>query len=201
MNLIDLLFPPKCVFCRTRSRQSICGACQGTLPWVTSSYADGVASPLYYSGKARDAVLRYKFNGFSLYAKTFGLLMAQAAQNAGLKPDLITWVPSSRLRRWKRGYDQCERLSAELSRVMGIPRRKLLKKTTHTKSQTKMRQDKQRTDNVRGAYTVCSPCDAKTVLLIDDVYTTGSTIYECREALLRAGVPRVLCLTLARSRR
>ena len=115
--LLDLLFPPRCVFCGRvlgTGEREICSQCQSTLPWLTEEAAeqtgeffDKCVSPLRYENFVRDSIHRYKFKGRQGYARTYGALVAQCVSDhlAG-RYDLITWVPLSRKRRRERGYDQ-----------------------------------------------------------------------------------------------
>lgn len=114
-------------FCRhllEDPRALLCPDCQRELPWLTGTegerkvdFTGGCLSPLAYRGRVPEAVQRFKFSGVRSYAKPFGLLMAQCAQDR-LKetPDLLTWAPLSRKRLRERGYDQAELLARTAGR-------------------------------------------------------------------------------------
>lgn len=104
--LLDLLFPPKCVFCRRllhTGERDLCAACQRALPWLTGAEAEQVGegfslcvSPLRYQDTVRDALRRYKFQGFRWYHRVFGKLLAQCIRyHLEGKYDVITWAPLS----------------------------------------------------------------------------------------------------------
>ena len=212
-RLLDLLFPPKCIFCGQILEQSglfICPDCQRSLPWLTGSAAERkvefvslCVSPLRYKAPVDASILRFKFSGQSWYAKTYGVLTAQCVQDhlAG-KYDVISWVPVSRKRKRKRGYDQAFLLAREMAKHLGEPLVPTLEKVRHNKAQSSLEDDAARRANVLGAYRGLEPAQiaGKRVLLVDDVVTTGQTLSECARALRTAGAREVLCVTLAKAR-
>jgi predicted amidophosphoribosyltransferase len=114
---LDLLFPPRCIFCRKllkNKEKGFCQACRENLPFTrggeavqTGQFFTCCVSPLYYSGKVRESLQRYKFAGASQYAAYYGTLLAEAIrEHLSNRYDLITWVPLSEDRLKKRGYDQ-----------------------------------------------------------------------------------------------
>lgn len=200
MFFIDRIFPPHCVFCRTHSRTSICDTCQTSLPWLLEQPPDGVVAPLRYSGLVRAAMIRYKFNGYAYYDKILAKLIAQAVRDAGLPPvSLCTYIPSSVFRIRKRGYDQAKRLCKAVAAEMGVPWKRCLRKLRHTRSQTKMHGKAARLLNVRGAFIALGSYSGQSILLIDDIYTTGATMGEASKALLEAGAQEVFRAVGARA--
>ena len=211
--LLDLLFPPKCVFCGkllSRGELGFCGRCQKELPWLegaaaerTGEFFELCASPLAYRDLVRDSIRRYKFKGRQGYHKTYGRLVAQCVHDhlAG-KYDLITWVPLSDRRRKERGYDQAFLLASAAALELGDVAVETLRKGRNTQAQSGLSDDAARRANVLGAYTIVDPelVEGKRVLLIDDVVTTGSTFSECARVLRSAGAAGVVCATLARAR-
>jgi ComF family protein len=199
-DLLGVLLPKRCIFCQGHRPASggrellVCTSCLGSLPWRLPGE---IVAPLYYKGAVRSALHRYKFNGASGYAKAFGTLMAQAIVGSGVSADVITWIPCSFFRRWSRGYDQSEKLARAVSKCLHLPSQKLLVKKRHAKSQTKMADEAARRENVRGVFSASSEAFGKRVLLIDDIYTTGATMEECRQVLLDAGAEEVTGCVLA----
>jgi len=179
----------------------ICEGCQAGLPWITRQAGNAVAAPLRYTDRVRLAMHRYKYNGYALYDRTLGLLVTQAARDAGFSEiDLCTFVPGSRLRARNRGYDQAKRLCKATAAELGAPWGRCLRKRRDTRSQVEMKDDAARRDNVRGAFAVTDGVAGKRILLIDDVCTTGATLSECRETLLSAGAAEVFCAVAALAR-
>lgn len=213
--LLDLLFPPKCVFCRRllrKGEEGLCASCRTSLPWTHGEEAEQhpefvslCVSPLWYQGNVRASFHRYKFQGSRGYAKAYGRLVAQCVREhlAG-RYDLITWVPLSPERLKKRGYDQAMLLAMAAALELGDVAVETLRKVRDTGAQSGLgKDDSARQANVLGAYQVVDPelAEGRQVLLIDDVITTGSTISECARTLRSAGAAGVVCATLARARK
>ncbi len=209
-RLSDLLFPPKCVFCRRRLESGdVCPDCAGDLPRCgrirgRGEFFSRAAAPLYYEGRVREAMLRYKFRGRRGCAVPFSRLMAQCAgeELAGLY-DVVAWVPVSRQRRRKRGFDQARLLARMTAERLGAPLVTALRKKRNTGANSKLGTREARTANVLGAFEAVNLPElrGKRILLIDDVYTTGATLSECSRMLLMAGAEDVVCLTLAAARK
>lgn len=120
-QLGNFLFPRKCPFCGTvTGGRLLCGSCERTLPYTgENALRQGTfgrcASPLYYTGPVREAILRFKFQGRTGGLDCFGRLLADCA--ARWYPgefDTVTWVPVSRKRLRQRGFDQSRLLAASL---------------------------------------------------------------------------------------
>lgn len=211
--LLDLLFPPRCVFCRNILKQGesgICTHCQSQLPWSVGQSAEQkiefislCASPLWYQGDVRESIHRYKFSDRNGYAKTYGCLVAQCVtDHLTGRYDLITWVPLSSKSLRKRGYDQAMLLAMATALELGNVAVETLHKVRDTDPQSSLKDDAARRANVLGAYEATDPVliEGKRVLLIDDVVTTGSTLSECARVLRTYGAADVVCATLARAR-
>lgn len=211
--VLDLLFPPKCVFCGKvldSGKSGFCRRCQRELPWLTDGEAELTgeffslcAAPLRYQDKVRDSIHRYKFKGRRGYHKVYGKLVAQCVHDhLDGRYDLITWVPLSDRRKRERGYDQAFLLASAAALELGDVAVETLRKERNTDPQSGITEDAQRRANVLGAYTPVDPelVAGKRVLLIDDVVTTGSTLSECARTLRTMGAEDVVCAALARAR-
>ena len=212
--LLDLLFPPKCPFCRRLledGEELLCPRCQMTLPWLTGprgerkvAHTDGCFSPLSYEGLVVEAVHRYKFKGMRNYEKAFGLLMTQCAQSRlRERMDGVTWAPLSRGRLRERGYDQARLLAVQVGKGLGLPVVPTLAKVRESCPQSHLEGAAARRANAAGAYILSSRVQSlpKRLILVDDVVTSGSTLSECAQILRRAGVETVWGLTLAQAGR
>ena len=211
--LLDLLFPPRCVFCGkllATGERDFCARCQKELPWLegpaaeqTGEFFSLCAAPLRYQDTVRDSIRRYKFKGRQGYHKAYGKLVAQCVHDhlAG-KYDLITWVPLSDKRKKERGYDQAFLLASAAALELGDVAVETLRKSRHTDAQSGLEGEAERRANVLGAYTAVDPelLAGKRVLLIDDVVTTGATFSECARVLRTMGAKDVVCAALARAR-
>ena len=211
--LLDLLFPPRCVFCGkllATGERDFCARCQRELPWLegpaaeqTGEFFSLCAAPLRYQDTVRDSIRRYKFKGRQGYHKAYGKLVAQCVHDhlAG-KYDLITWVPLSEKRRRERGYDQAFLLASAAALELGDVAVETLRKSRHTDAQSGLEGEAERRANVLGAYIAVDPelVTGRRVLLIDDVVTTGATFSECARVLRTMGAKDVVCAALSRAR-
>lgn len=207
--LLDLLFPPKCPFCGKLLEKGalLCPDCQRDLPWLSGREAEtrveltkGCVSALRYQDRVRSAVHAYKFHGRSARSAPFGVLVAQAVRDQGLTADLVSWPSLSKKRMHRRGYDQAELLAQEVGKRLGLPVFRTLDKADRP-AQSGLEGEAARRANLLGAYTALAPerFVGKTILLIDDVVTTGATLSECAKTLRLAGAAEVVCATLAKA--
>lgn len=208
--LLDLLFPPKCPFCgRVRDLPGICPDCRRELPWTEDPERARLlpgglrcAAPLWYEDLAREGLLRYKFQGAYSAAEQIGPLIAQpAAEHFGGEFDAVTWVPVSKKRLRRRGYDQAELLAEAACALWGVRPERMLRKVVDNPAQSGTTDAAARRANVQGVYRAEEKAvRGKRVLLIDDIVTTGSTLRECAETLRKAGAEDVVCAAAARTR-
>ena len=210
---LDILFPPRCVFCRRfmRSgvRQQICEECLRSLPYTqgggvkNGEFFSVCVAPLYYEGDVRESLLRFKFKDATGYAEEYGKLLADCIrENLSGRYDLISWVPLSRKRLKERGYDQAMLLALAAALELDDVAVSTLEKPLEAEKQSLMGTEEKRRANISGAYRAADPelVDGKRVLLIDDIVTTGATLSECAKTLLSAGASEVLCAAVARTR-
>jgi len=208
-GFLDLLFPPRCVFCRSflkNSRDAVCPACKKTLPYTREGnllHGDHFSlciAPLYYEGIVRESLLRYKFHNAPGYAKTYaGLLSDCIRQNLVGRYDMISWVPVSKKRLRERGYDQAMLLALETALLLDDVAISTLVKVRDVEKQSTVGSAEKRRANIAGAFAAEDPelIVGKRILLIDDIVTTGSTLSECAATLKAAGAKEVLCAAVA----
>ncbi len=207
-GVMDLLFPRCCPFCgRVTGKELRCDDCGHTLSEtgpraVVEGSFGRCASPFYYEGAVRKALLGFKFQGRTGMSAWFGLLMAECAAEwySGVF-DTVTWVPVSRKRRRKRGYDQTFYLARSLCAHWDTAPVATLRKVVDTPPQSGLKTAEERRANVLGVYeaTVENVCGRR-LLLVDDILTSGATLGECVRVLKEAGAADVVCLTMARVR-
>ena len=207
-RLLQFFFPPKCILCRkllTREETDLCRDCREHQPEygahkIKLSFLAQWTGLWYYKENVRLSILRYKFSGRRSYAAAYGRLLAMKLMKEGWDtPDVLTWVPISRQRKRKRGYDQVELFGKELAEELGLELVPALKKVRNTKPQSTMGSISHRKANILGAFVVTDPelVRGKCVLLLDDIVTTGATASECARVLLTAGAKEVKLATLA----
>jgi len=157
-----------------------------------------------YRGELKDALLLFKYRRFRSLGKVLGRFVVESlAEEAVLweGAEIVVPVPLHRQRRRERGFDQARVLAREIGRLQRLPVAVgVLSKVRNTAPQTSLERDARRT-NVRGAYEAARPdrIRGRVVLLVDDVYTTGSTIRECASVLKRAGAKEVRAVTVAQA--
>jgi len=207
--LLELFYPSRCAFCRKiiNSGEGMCKDCSRSLPY-TGAYnerqhfenLESCVSPLYYEGGVRDALLRCKFSGAAAYSRIFGKIMAKSIDEMQISCDIITWIPLSRSRLRKRGYDQARLMAETVSEERGLPCVSTLEKVRNNPAQSGIKDPGQRRKNVSGAYETINTdaVSGKRILLVDDIVTTGSTLSEAASVLKKAGAAEVVALTLAR---
>lgn len=175
----------------------LCAGCIARKPVYASARA-----ALVYDDASRNMILKFKHadQTHAVYAFLPWLKRAGAAMLE--KADYIVPVPLHRFRLWRRRYNQAALIAQVLAKDCGLPYLPdALQRHKATPSQGHLGY-KERQKNVRNAFTVVPRCktmlENKTIILIDDVYTTGATVKECAKALLKAGAKEVHILAVAR---
>ncbi len=209
-SIMDFLMPRRCPFCgAVAGKELLCDKCSKTLPFrgehaVEEEPFARSAAPLYYEEPVRKAILDYKFKRKMGAVSCFGMLMAQcAAEHFDGEFDAITWVPVSKKRLKKRGFDQARYLTASICVDWHTEPLETLRKVVDNPAQSGIDSPEERRANVLGVYEAVEPerFAGKRLLLIDDIRTTGATLGECVRVLKEAGAKDVLCLTLAAGER
>ena len=226
--VISLALPPRCPGCGivTTADHRFCVTCWSALrflapPWCASCHApfaydrgadsrcaDCIADPprhagldaaVVYGDIARTVALRLKYGGRAAFAETAARLMLR---HLSADADLIVPVPLHRHRLWSRGYNQAALVAGTLTRICGVPAD--LHALVRTRA-TPVLRDLGRRERARvlaGAFAVPASgrprVAGKSVVLVDDVYTSGATANACARKLLAAGAGRVTVLCWAR---
>jgi ComF family protein len=201
-NQLAFMGPPQCACCGTSlpheaDAAAQCGACLADPP----AYARARAA-MAYGGPARQVVLSLKHGRRLHLARLMARAMLRAA---GPLPDdaVIVPVPSHAMRLWQRGFNQAAEIARQISKQSGRPLAvdalDRIKATPSTKGLTR----KARIKNVQGAFKVARPqaVTGRTIILVDDVMTTGATVSACAAKLAKAGARQVEVLTYARTMR
>lgn len=209
---LELLFPPKCIICQKilTGRETICPECARSLPVATGTqvkhkveFTEGCYAPFFYEEPLRSAFLRYKFSGREHYATSFGKWMADCLTGQEQTEfDFVTFAPLSRLRRWRRGYDQAELLANEIAAQLNLPLVPTLTKAYRRPLSRLEGERSIRSARIMGAYSLRKGADVreKRILLVDDITTSGATLSACAQVLKCAGASEIACVTLAQKR-
>ena len=151
-------------------------------------YAYATALFFYDTGSGYSHIThRLKYDGNISVGRHFGRMLGEEIMRTPWMQnvDAIIPVPLHWRRRWKRGYNQAEIIAEAISSVTGVALyRNILKRQKYTKTQTLL-DVSSKADNVRGAFVAhpANGCEIRHILLVDDVFTTGSTLWACFEAL------------------
>lgn len=218
----DLLFPNRCIFCGAlmQADKLICRECAAQDIMIVGSvckfcglstercdcgkrryfYERRIAC-VYYEGNVPRGIARFKFYCHTMLGVYYGRMMAQNVRSKykDIHFDWVLYVPMRPFDRWRRGYNCAQVLAEEISKNCGIPLLlNGLYKRRRTKPQKRMKYH-ERAGNVADAFsTKCADRLAgKTVLLVDDVATSGATLNECAKILKLAGAAKVYCATMA----
>ena len=198
--LMRLPFIPSSGLCRKCGRDApgldgefLCDDCR-----IHKPHFDRAACALRFEGDARELVNKFKFRE-RIYLRDDLVDFLEAAAMARFRMEKISCVvpmPSTRLRRWLRGYNQCRYLAAALAKRLDKPCLELLRRIGTPARQGGLSEDERRV-NVVGTFAAkrCSGIP----LLVDDVMTTGSTLSEASRTLKAAGADSVFCIAVARS--
>ena len=210
--LMDLLFPAKCILCGKllkKQEQDLCRDCRTDSPEYPVGkdkiqFLDSFTAVWYYEDTVRRSLLRYKFYGARGLSQGYGRLLAmKLLQSHPEGFDCLTWIPVSRLRKLRRGYDQVELLARAVGRELGMEPVPLLKKVRHNRPQSGIADASMRRANVLGAYREINrqAIAGKRILLLDDILTTGATASEAARVLLTCGAKEIHCAAVAAARK
>ena len=162
-------------------------------PWVVA------VSAFPFEGAARTAIHQFKFRHRLVLAEFFGLQLAEAWRKYSqeFQPDAIVPIPLHWLRRLWRGYNQSWEAAVCLGNELGIPVRKYLRRTKKTQPQSTLNA-RERQKNLRGVFTATHNVEGMKLLLLDDVFTTGATLTNAANTLLKAKAHSIAVITIAR---
>ena len=156
-----------------------------------------MAAPYYNDKTARKAMYAFKFNKKENIGRFFAEKMAITVKQVyyDIDFDIVTCVPMYVANKRKRGYNQSEIIAKELSDILKLPFEKdILYSKRKKKAQHKIPISK-RFNNVKDTFYTKKNLNGETVLLVDDIKTSGATISECARILYKAGANRVYCIT------
>lgn len=222
--LIEFIYPPRCIICdKPIQNEGFCENCKDKLHVNDLNtcfncgidvkhcecnsffyHFDGIVSPYFKEGYAKDAVYNLKFRGRFNCVETFGLQMADfATKKFGLENiDAVTFVPANKKSLNKRGFNQSELLARVVSKHINKPLVKnLLYKDKSAQVQHKIKNVSDRFENARNSYRAKRKCEFSNFLLVDDIKTTGASLDECARQLKFAGAEKVYCVTALISRK
>lgn len=226
-QLRDLVIPPACLACGNRiddQAQVICESCEAKLspcggnlcPVCGSEMSerlcevcleedfsfDRAKSAFRYATPVKELIHALKYNGYQSPAGYFALPLAELIETEEdlQSYDYICAVPLHKVRERERGYNQSDLIAYALSALSGISYVNPVKRRVNTLSQTLLSKS-HRVKNLNGAFTVTdlNLVQGKKVIVVDDVFTTGTTLNEIAKVLHQAGAEKICALTAARA--
>lgn len=215
-RLLRLLYPARCPYCGRviEPFQEGCRDCvsknsaQSEAFWINHPFLGNgnreilCCGPWFYMDKPKKAVLDFKFHRRREYAEPFGVSMARSVKEnfPQVSPDLVCEIPLSKSRKRERGYDQSRLLAKELARNLKIPYAGLLEKSKGNHIQHELPLTR-RWENVKGVYRLKKNAQVKgkTILLCDDIVTSGATMWEASGELLKHGAEAVYGVSFCRA--
>jgi predicted amidophosphoribosyltransferase len=202
-QFLDGLLSVRCAGCNARGA-ALCATCRFALLdasrrglGAVAAGPDAVIAAVEFTGRARSVIHGLKYQNRRAVITHLAGLLAGRLRDVGIRPGIditaVTWAPTHGARRRERGYDQAELLARATARVLGVPAVRLLDRVDRSGPQTgRTRLERESAPAFTGRRS-----RHQSVLLIDDVVTTGSTLAAASGALRTAGVRRVVCSAVA----
>ncbi len=209
---LNFIFPQACGFCGEITNSYLCEYCNEYLKQRQMNKIQKYDDKFFdehlwiyeYKDEVREKIIDYKFNNKSYLYRTFLqiILSTESVYNYIKKFDILIPVPIHKKRAKKRGYNQSELIAKGIAKnIKSIQlQTNIIEKVKNIKPQSTLSKD-MRIENVKNAYRLkkCDIClKNKNILLIDDVFTTGSTVNECAKILLQTECNKVSIITLAK---
>ncbi len=212
-NLINFIYPEKCYLCDKiiiKNKSCLCENCNKKLNIntkirvISNKHNIICVSPFEYSGNIKQAIWRFKFRNCKYYSKFFAEIISQELiKNLNnVNFDYICSVPVTNTKYKIRGFNQAECLAHDISQKLNINFLNILQKIKNTQDQHELDLNMRKT-NILGAFNINNKINSiiknKSILICDDIITTGNTLSECIKTLLKSGVSNVTCCTIAYS--
>lgn len=204
--LLDVFFPRFCTSCG-KINTFLCQNCYEKIHFlsipvaaeVDPYYLDDLIAAAHYEDVVKSLIKSLKYQSIKDVGKTLARMIYYSTSFP--QSNLVTAVPLHKKRQRQRGFNQAEIIARELSVLDGTPYQTLLKRVKHQKHQASIKDKEKRLTHLRQSFAVISnkidQLRNSTVLLIDDVTTTGSTLNECARILKESGVSKVFGLVVA----
>jgi len=191
-----MLFRQRCEACGDIARV-LCVQCRTQLFAMVQPECDAAVVAVAYEGIARRLILNLKYHNrrqvVSVLVELLAQRVIQRIPNIAIICDVVTWAPTSTARVRRRGHDQSELLARRLAKVLDVPCRRLLIKTS-----TNVQTGASREDRLRGSVFSARKLGVNShVVVVDDVVTTGTTLRCAADALRKVGVCQVTCVAVA----
>ncbi len=217
------IFPDRCCFCNEpiEYKTEICPSCREKVKKIErprcfacgtskkdcnckgkANFYNGITGPYFYKGLVKDGIIRWKYGEAAHSVQFFAKEIANCIKEdfGHIRFDAVTFIPQTKKEQMEKGYNQSELLAAEVGNRLNIPNNSLIKKLFDTQRQHDLPLYL-RSGNVFGVFG-CGDKNAvsgKTILLIDDIKTSGKTLNECAKVLHLNDTAEVYCAVIALS--
>lgn len=210
-TIINLIYPNVCGFCnKIISKEYTCKSCREKLQYIyesekqfvsTNKNFDVLVCAYKYKGIVRNKILEYKFKNKKYLYRSLSERLYKLLLKYENEIDYIVPVPIHIKRYFKRGYNQSELVARFFSEKFNkVMLKNVIIKTKNTKPQSLLTASN-RKKNVCNAYRIKNSKHiyGKTILLVDDIYTTGATVNECAKVLKENGAKKIIVATIAKA--
>ena len=200
-ELLDIIYPPKnnCIICDSEFI-GICPICKSKIKRVKNM--NDIISYGYYNFHLKKLIFEFKYNKNFVAGSILVEFLCELIKenNINNEIDYIVFIPSSKKALRSRGFNPCEYLAEEIKKTLNINICKDIIKNKNIKEQKYLSKE-ERFKNIKNAFKLKSnkKIKNKKLLLIDDVMTTGATLYECKKLLEKNGACSIKILTVAKS--
>ncbi len=192
----------KCILCKdelfNNYREMLCDSCRRDIAsYLRLETIDKKAYKVYvlffYEGEIKKLVRSFKFHDNTYLAKVFAIYLARAIIEEGINCSHISYIPMHLKKKAIRGYDQSELLARETAKITEIPFIRVVDRRVKTRSLYELNR-REREAELKGAFSLIT--NASNTLIIDDIYTTGSTISEVSKTLKKSNIKNYNFLVL-----
>ncbi len=201
-NFLNILFPPHCLICgKETDGESICNDCKKRIEYFEYPLIEHRKNIYFYaiakySGVMEKAVKILKYKKKKIIAKDLSKIIIDFIKKQEICFDYVAFVPMTRFEQSERGFNQTYLLAKEISTVYHVPVLTYLKKVKNTKKQVGLN-GKERKENLKSAFKMEKGVNGS-ILIIDDVYTTGSTAREITKTVTRKTKSSIYFVALSR---
>lgn len=199
----ELLFPSYCCICGKKTETSfICKSCREKIkynefPLIEHNENIYFYAIAQYEGVIEHAVKCFKFKELKALSYDFALMILEFTRNNNIDFDFVSFVPMTRLEVLRRGYNQTQLIAKSISKISGKPIYSGVTKIKNTKKQVGLGKE-ERVENIKGAFRLKEAPPSGNILLVDDVYTTGSTAFEITKCIGRKLNGKLFFVALSR---
>ncbi|MFN3265602.1 MAG: ComF family protein [Deinococcales bacterium] len=197
-TVLNTLLPTRCPMCRRHLQGTEIGVCTACLAQLEPQFEGNLLHLGEYATRLERVVRALKFAEARRVAHPLGKILAQAVQDKSWHVDAVVPIPLHATRANLRGYNQAELLAGAIAQGLGVPSHEALKRVRATQQQARLAKS-ERLKNLEGAFALQKSVTGLELLLIDDVYTSGTTLTEASLVLIEAGAKRVRMAVLARA--